>query len=425
MELTPYLISPSAEETIRQAWWSLSEQQRHVLVRRASSDTFREISGVLGVTRQRVQQIYASAQTKLRKNTARLQPNFFQSHAGSYGPLGELNLAESIEGFVDKSVAKIALPEILATNGYASLCEESEWWLLHRDKAVAELSELQFQEPLSQREWEAHIDTLKLSMRILSDRTTLKFAHLDYFEGYLINMKQARKQRAHVLLLLHDRLSASEMCSLLGEPSKRALDAFLARHSIFIKLRPSGLWALSDRAENVYVTAIEAVLDVLTNEGPLTRVDLIKRVQSVFDVSHGRIDQCLTDYRIGKLGDGSIDLIERGAEKEVEPEPNCPSSISSSGAIVGVRRRVDKDTIRGSGLMESRWLAWKLGLHSTPMKRIFDGKGNLPSIYVSRAGGNSQISSLREPVENLGLNLGDEFVLMLDIESDTWQLRAL
>jgi len=123
------------------------------------------------------------------------------------------------------------------------------------------------------------------------------------------------------------------------------------------------------------------------------------------------------------MPDNKIWLVENGAERKKEDQPAKPPHISVSGNIVGIMKVVDREVLRGSGLMDSRWISWKLGLHATPMRKTFISHDRLPELTVTRAGANTQISTIREAASIRGLAKNCSCVILLDIANLTWDLR--
>ena len=147
----------------------------------------------------------------------------------------------------------------------------------------------------------------------------------------------------------------------------------MRRDPRFAQRRPEGTWVLSEWKTNTiiryYANAVDAVVEVLEELGPLTLDQLSSETIQRYPVSAWRITQCLSSNQIGLTQDGRYDLTERGAIPIEESEPRKPDNIAESGSVVGVRLPVTHDVMRGSGIGVNRWLTWRLGLRHAPSKR--------------------------------------------------------
>jgi hypothetical protein len=138
-----------------------------------------------------------------------------------------------------------------------------------------------------------------------------------------------------------------------------------------------------------------------------------------------RLHQCLLDDRVGITEDGLIELVARGATPIEESEPARPArmAVDPAGNVFGVRLTVDKDILRGSGVVVSSWLTWQLGMRQAPMVRTFSIAGHPTPIVLKRATSAAQISSLRVLVKENGMVGGCEFVLFLRTDDSTARIE--
>jgi hypothetical protein len=208
----------------------------------------------------------------------------------------------------------------------------------------------------------------------------------------------------------------------------RALREAMRRDERFVQVRPEGTWALADwRPANLtrYRNALEAVLETLSDIGPLTFEELLDETRRRYPVGSWRINQCLSSDQVGMTEEGRYDLVERGATPVEEREPRRPDNIalSGDGQLLGVRLQVNKDVMRGSGVAVNRWLTWSLGLRTAPSERYFRFDDIEGEVRVRRNTGVAQLSSLRAATLALGLNEGCLFVLLLRLDSNTASLR--
>ena len=156
----------------------------------------------------------------------------------------------------------------------------------------------------------------------------------------------------------------------------------MRRDDAFAQVRPEGTWALADwrvpGSDNRYTTAVDVVVEVLREIGPLDYEHLRDECQQRYPVSEWRITQCLSSNLIGINGEGLYDLAERGATPIEDSEPKKPRNIEASGNVVGIELTVDSELLRGSGIPVHRWLTWYLKLRTAPSTRHFDlGKGSI------------------------------------------------
>jgi hypothetical protein len=119
--------------------------------------------------------------------------------------------------------------------------------------------------------------------------------------------------------------------------------------------------------------------------------------------------------------EGLIDLVERGAAPIEDVEPRRPESIvvDPSGKVVGVRVTVNKDLLRGSGVIVHHWLTWYLEMRRAPMSRVFMIEGSGEELTVRRSTSGAQLSSLRRQAASMGLVMGCRMVVLLRLASDS------
>ena len=219
--------------------------------------------------------------------------------------------------------------------------------------------------------------------------------------------------------------SIESIASAIGAKSSRALAENLRRNSSrFFQLRPEGTWSVVGgihAAQRRYSNATEAVIDTLSDLGPLDDAQLIREVIRRYPVTYSRVTQCFSSIDIGRNPDGRLDLVRRGAAPIHPDEPRRPSSIAQVGAKIAFKVPVNEELLRGSGLGISPWLTWRLGLHNYPSRAVFTGR--FP-VSIRRQSSGSAVSSLREAARSLDLRLGCELVVVLDTERVAATVRA-
>ncbi|WP_424922528.1 RNA polymerase subunit sigma-70 [Streptomyces sp. wa53] len=214
----------------------------------------------------------------------------------------------------------------------------------------------------------------------------------------------------------------------IGGKGERAVAEALRRDDRFRLLRPEGIWALNEWSlpqAGSHINALDAMLDVLGEHGPLNRSELFALTARSYPVSAARLQQCLISDRIGMTSDGRIDLVERGAVPMEEKEPQRPSHMvtDGTGQVVGVRLRVDREILRGSGVIVNPWLTWHLGLRLAPMSRNFTMDDDSGVLIIRRNTSAAQLSSIRTQVVAAGMVQGCEVAVVLRLDLSTASIR--
>ncbi|MCX4917023.1 sigma factor-like helix-turn-helix DNA-binding protein [Streptomyces sp. NBC_00687] len=249
------------------------------------------------------------------------------------------------------------------------------------------------------------------------------------FEGTWLRRRARGRDAAYLFLLANgEPCRAEELLAPTGIRRKPAVAEALRRDERFVQLRLEGKWALAEWPHlNVtpYPNAMEAFVAVLTELGPLPRDALFVKVCERYPVTLWRLHQCLLDDRVGITEDGLIELVARGATPIEESEPAQPArmAVDPAGNVFGVRLTVDKDVLRGSGIVVSSWLTWHLGMRQAPMARTFSIAGHPTPIVLKRATSAAQISSLRVLAKENGMVGGCEFVLFLRTDDSTARIE--
>lgn len=207
---------------------------------------------------------------------------------------------------------------------------------------------------------------------------------------------------------------------------EHAMRELMRRDARFVQLRPAGTWALAEwsRAEIGYRTALEAVLGILEDRGPMEYRDLVRAMESVYPVSLARIAQTMTSALIGRLPDGRVGLVRDGAVMMSEEKPVTPDTVAVSGdkLLLAARIGVDRNLLRGSGIALPRYVSWHLGLHHAPASRSFRVAGTSDTVIVNKFLAGAAASSLRKFAQALAVVEGCVIILMLYLRDDTAKL---
>lgn len=422
----PYFL-PSDLDWAQAAWEALPERSRLILRRRLAGETFDQVGESLTptLTRERVRQIQDQSHTALRRDQASEAPHLPE----------ELEAAETAGLVIStpqaqelmKTNSEDACGAVLAALGYKPAHgwsgELRGYWSLRPAHLRERLEQLVALAPLTHAEAEDAARDIGLpddpSWRALLDDTRSRVVRHDL--GWF---RRARATRDVAYLWLKtegEPRTATEIAAVVG-CSDQAARENMRRDPDFAQLRPEGTWTLSDwkvpGANQRYSSAVDVVVEVLRDLGPLEIDQLRVEVQQRYPVTNWRIQQCLSSNLIGRQPDGRFDLTERGAITVEDDEPRQPPNIKSVGAVVGITLPVNHDLMRGSGLPVNRWLTWRLGLRTAPSTRHFELADGLGTVRVTRATSNSQISSLRPVALNLGLAEGCTLALILHTDTN-------
>jgi len=221
--------------------------------------------------------------------------------------------------------------------------------------------------------------------------------------------------------------TAADIASVVGS-SEHAIRETMRRDPDFVQIRPEGTWALSQWNTFVpatsYANAADVVVDILRDRGPIGVAELFAEARRLYPVSSWRYNQTLSDSRVGRTSIGLYDLTERGAKTIEDAEPRLPENmaVSDNGRVVAVKLQVNYDLLRGSGISVNRWLTWRLGLRVAPTALRFELLDPPGEVTVRRNTSSAAVSSLRVPVQEMGLVKGCEVVLILRPDEGTASL---
>lgn len=417
------LISAVPTEQLNAAWTSVDRQLRYIIEERIAGRTLQHLGDEFQITRERIRQLQRKGIRVFLYAVERNWAGWSQWSIDVCNSLQLINIEMFTEQFSDKSSASVFIPVVFDSLGWKPQTKNSCWWLRDKLSVQREIESLVFDEPVRIKEWEIYKAESKLPQEYITYLLQNGILKLCEYEGYMIRSQHSRLDKAHAFLLEHGPSRVEEIARAVGEKNSHNFQEFLRRNDKFEKNFREKKWGLSEDIEIKFRTATEALLHLLATRGAMSKQEIHKAMSELYPVSVSRIQQCLTDYRIGTMADGKYNLIERGARKEPEAEPRRPSHMNCAGSIIGIRKNLDKNIMRGSGIVDHKWLAWKLDLNSTPMERVFSGLKGLQDLTVRRAGDNCQLSSLRGIVTEIGLLEGCSVVILLDIERFEWNLK--
>ena len=217
----------------------------------------------------------------------------------------------------------------------------------------------------------------------------------------------------------------SDVASRIGI-AEHAMREAMRRDDRFVQLRPAGTWALAEwhLPGDSYRSALEAVIGILRDRGPLPYTELVREMRQRYPVTTWRIDQCLTSDRVGRMPDGRVGLVVDGANLVDEREPHRPDNVavSADGQLIAIKIKADYDLLRGSGLPIPRYVAWRLGLRHSPDSRSFAMEDSDEQISVTKRTSITQVTALRRFAVPLGVTEGCILALLLRLDTGTARL---
>ncbi|MGW1130877.1 sigma factor-like helix-turn-helix DNA-binding protein [Streptomyces griseoluteus] len=425
--------SPNDTGWLWTIWQSLDERSRDMLTRRARGQTQEEIGDVYDLSRQRVHQVLLTQEKALAKAADMFQIGWRQSvleHMAtasvvSDGDLGDI-LVDPLGSARHALLRQLGLKEPTSWAGRVAGV-----WVTDPQALDRLLRELFSQAPFRADELEPRAAALGFpdTVPIEAIASHCKSPLTRGCSGHWL--RRTAKSRDAAYLWLQDAgepRRAEDISEAIEASGPRALGEALRRDERFRQIRPEGTWSLVDwplPQVTAYTNALDAMVDVLRRAGPLRKRELFARVMKEYPVGYTRLQQCMISDRIGLTRDGLIGLAEDGAQPMEEREPPHPANIvvDASGKIIGVRIPVDKNVLRGSGIVVHSWLTWYMGMRLAPMSRTFtlsDGSGDLT---VRRGTGTAALSSLRGQVQSMGMAEGCQMVVLLRLAERSASIR--
>ncbi len=379
---------------VARIWLSLDEKDKRMVVARAEGRTLDDIGHEYGLTRERIRQLVRKAHDGLAAAGETLCPDW---------PERVWKLAEN------PAVSRSELAKVLGTEDHIAVDALAAtaglvtprtwagplrgWWtaqpgeLNKRLCAVADQAPFQSGEVARVARAAGIPDGIPLR-QLMADEDSPLVPGAD--DRWL--RRRARRRDAAYLWLLEkgEPLLSEELVEPTGIHTAHAVRESLRRDDRFVNIRPTGTWGLTEwsHLRTVrYSNAVDAVVAVVTEFGPISKEALFAKVIELYPVSTWRLNQCLLSDLVGKTAAGLIDLSSRGATPIEENEPSKPTTmaVDTSGKVFGVRLTVNSEILRGSGIAINSWLTWQLGLRQAPMSKTFDMGERYAPITVRRA----------------------------------------
>ncbi|MDR6437041.1 hypothetical protein J2790_002184 [Paenarthrobacter nicotinovorans] len=411
------------------AWESLSERNREILTWRARRETLNAIGTEFGLTRERIRQIESQGAKLLVRAQEIFDPNLpikILEYLGDQSAVPD-DVIAALLGTRAPAAATILLKQLGVQPPVVRSGPLIGYWSANPKALDAQLKALTERFPLSNEEFGQTAHALNIPPAAPLGVILEKDYRAELTELGWVRANRGARDRAYLWLRQQgEPRTVLEIANVAGA-SEHATRETMRRDEAFAQVRPEGTWALTDwrvqGADQRYANAVDVLVEVLRDLGPLDYAELRAEIQKRYPVGEWRVAQCLSSNLIGRNAAGLYDLAERGAEPIEDAEPQRPKHIQASGNVVGVEVPVTHDVLRGSGIPVNRWLTWYLGLRTAPSTRYFALGNGDDELSVRRMTSNSQLSSLRAQALSLGVAEGCTLVLLLRLDSNTASLR--
>ncbi|MGW3327077.1 sigma factor-like helix-turn-helix DNA-binding protein [Streptomyces virginiae] len=413
------------------AWQLLDERSRSMLTLRDDGLTLETIGKTHGITRERARQLIQSGESHLSDSADMAQPGWREAVlelVANTPAVSDTDLGEIIQ-----DPAGVARRTLLRHVGL----EEPKTWAGRLRGAWTDspaalerlLSELLAQAPFHAYELRERAGALGIPHFVpiediaAAPRSPVTRGH----QGGWIRRSAKHRDAAYLWLTeVGEPLRAESISMEIQSGGARALSEALRRDDRFRQIRPEGTWSLSDwpaLQSAGHTNALDAMVAVLRRNGALGKRELFARVAKEYPVSYARLQQCLISDRIGLTIDGSIDLVENNARPMEEREPKKPDSIAANDSLMGIRLTVDKNMMRGSGIIVHPWLTWRMGLRLAPTSRVFSLKSGAGDLVARRMTSGAQISSLRPHILSAGMHVGCALIVLFNLNTESAEIQ--
>ncbi len=295
-------------------------------------------------------------------------------------------------------------------------------WMMRGDPAI-EGQLRQFAEfgPYANEEWEESLVSFGLDPTLAVTLLTVEGApliHDSRARGWVRRIATVRDACYIVLNRVGRPARGEVLARLLGVETARNVAANLERDDRFRRLYALRVWALASWGDlgdgTRYRSTRDAVVDILTREGPLELQTLVDRVHRAHPVTSWAVSNTLEDEAFGLLPDGRWGMAYQGGRPHEDGEPARSDDVDPPiGSRIGFFVPVTKDLLRGSGLGVPQYVTWFVGLRRVPRERTFVDAEDA-GITLRRRPGCSGVSSLRHFAQRHHLTEGCLLHVLLD-----------
>ncbi|MDN2495884.1 RNA polymerase subunit sigma-70 [Nocardia nova] len=416
---------------LARAWAGLPERSRAMFIARDQGMTLQEIGDQHRLTREGARQVLNKTARWICDHADKALPGWKAAIIGGCAGLAtpRANIAASV-GVGDHPAVSVLAEAAGLRPPRTWAGDLAGWWSSDSRALGSALRDISGRAPFESELLAVMASEYQIPDGIpLEDLLSSDGSHL-IRSGHQWLRRRARIRDAAYLWMLQQGAPSrvEQILPAVNAVSTHALAEALRRDDRFVQIRPEGSWALAEwpRAGGTqYRGAVEAVVDLVTKFGPISKSALFAKAAQVYPVTTWRLEQCLLIDQIGQTPDGLIDLIARGAQHVEVEEPTKPDSIATNEtrSVYGLKLTVDSDILRGSGVLVSPWLTWSLGLRLAPMSMTFD-TDDLPNpLVVRRNTSGAQISSLRSFAARHRLVIGCEVAVVLLTDTQVARIR--
>jgi hypothetical protein len=252
--------------------------------------------------------------------------------------------------------------------------------------------------------------------------------------AYVRRRAYQRDGLVHLLRTSGAPMGSAELGNTVGLRAN-AVHGQLSRDQRAKQLRPSGLWTLvewgnASPRDGVYRSTLDAVVGILSEHGPQSKRSLINLVIGAYPVSAWAISNALDSDLLGVNETGKWDLAANGAKPRASIRRFAkPDSIDEvPGVSVIVRRRVDRELLRGSGLSFGLYLAQAVDLSFPGQRRTFKARDPIlldSELTIRRGYGVTTLTSLRNLAASINACEGRELEILFDLVGNTYTIQSL
>lgn len=418
------------EDWLEAAWRSLPDRCDTIVMRRLAGETLESIANEFDVTRERIRQLQKKAEAALVDAQRREAPDLPDRINAVLADLPAVRdplvfaVLPSNAGFARQALfGSLGVSHPRTWHG-----ELSGYWTRHPSALDGRLRQLATLAPMTSEEAQHAADELQIPAdlpweELLEHPGSKVVLHK---VGWIRSFRAGRDVAYLWLREQGEPRPVADVAEVAGT-SEHAIRETMRRDEAFAQVRPEGTWSLVDwrvpGSDSRYANAVDVVVEVLRDHGPLDYEHLRVESQRRYPVSAWRINQCMSSNLIGLNDQGLYDLAERGATPIEDSEPKQPKNIQAHGDVVGIELEVDHEVLRGSGIPVNRWLTWRLGLRTAPSTRYFALQDSEGTMTVKRGTSASQLSSLRAVAQALGVVQGCKIAVLLHLDTDTATAR--